>query len=212
MNHRAELERTAERLFDHDADPRELERFERTLTHDPIRRAIWDDLKAARSALMDAGLEEAPHDLRPAILRAVAVESRQQAPRVTWLNALFASFRARPALALGSALAFGVIIGALGVAAITGGFDASSHLAPSTVATMPAAPEAAAPVVLDLDGAHLEARTVGGNDGQSVVQMELRTNVSGSTTVLLEPTREHGRIRVTLRGDAGLREGTLSRP
>lgn len=211
MNDRAELERIAERLFDGDTDPRELERFEQTLSHDPARRAIWEDLKAARTALADAGLEEAPHDLRPAILRAVAADARPA--RTPWFEVLVASLRVRPALALGSALVIGIVIGALGLAAMTGGFDASSHFAPSTVATMPASPEAAAPAVLDLDGAHLEARTTRTGRGMDVVvHMEIPTNSAEPTTVVFTPTRDHNGLHVALRGDTGLREGTLSRP
>jgi hypothetical protein len=200
----------AEALFDGTANPRELEKLEQTLTADPALREIWDDLVAARGALADAGLEEAPHGLRPAILRAVAVERRERGKRDHWFGALLATFRARPALAMGSALATGIVIGAVGIAAITGGFEAGNRIAPSTVATMPAAPEAAAPVLLDLGGAHVEART--GRDQEVTVHLDVRPNGNQTTTVTVTPDAASGKVRVELRTDAGLREGTLSRP
>jgi len=219
VSNRAELERIAERVFDGTVTRGERERFEAQIATDPVLRGIWDDLLAARGALAGAGLEDAPHDLRPAVLRAIATESRRRnvaPPRrnAGWFEPIVAAFRARPALAFGSALAFGILIGIFAVASFTGGFEAGSKLAPSTVATMPAAPEAAAPVVLDLDGAHVVARTEHDADGQNVVRADVivRGGASAPATVEFAPGSAPGGVRVTLRSGAGQKEGTLSRP
>lgn len=217
MSHRAELERIAERVFDGTVTRGERERLEAAIATDPVLREVWDDLMAARGALAGAGLEEAPHDLQPAILRAVAAESRQRRQRVQhpgWRETLASLFRARPVFALGSALAIGVVIGVFAIAAFTGGFEASSKLAPSTVATIPAAPEAAAPVVLDLDGAYVVARTERAANGENVVHADVtvRGGASAPTSIEFAPGNAPGGVRVTLRAGAGQKEGTLSRP
>jgi hypothetical protein len=214
VSNRAELQRIAERVFDGTVTRGERERLEAAITADPVLRGIWDDLMAARGALAGAGLENAPHGLRPAVLRAVAAESRQRVQRPSWVESFAAAFRARPVLALGSALAIGVVIGVFAIAALTGGFEAGSKLAPSTIATMPAAPEAAAPVVLDLDGAHVLARSEHAANGENVVRADVivRGGAGAPTSVEFAPGQAPGGVRVTLRTGAGQKEGTLSRP
>jgi hypothetical protein len=166
---RNEFESLVDRVLDGAADPRDRERLERVATSNPELGELWQDSRAARVALASARSEEPPHGLRADVMRAIAAEARAQHARASRWSALKAAFSARPALALGMAAVVMVAIG-FGVAVLRGGLDAGRSLAPSTVATLPANPEAAAPVTLEVDGARLEARE-GREGGQWMVTL-----------------------------------------
>lgn len=156
---RDDFERLAGSVLEGGLDTGERERIERMLSSDPEWRESWEDLRAAREALASARLEEASAGRQSDIMRAIAREERATR-RPTWIEGLVAAFRARPALVNGVVLAIGVAAVVIAIGALTGGFDAGRKFAPSTVATVPVTPEAAAPVTLDVGGAQLEARLI----------------------------------------------------
>lgn len=165
-----EFERIADAVLAGNADAAERQRLEAHVASDPAAREAWADLRTAHAVLEQARLEPAPAGLRSEILRAVDAEARARGGRRSWLADLMDSFRARPALALGTTFSVGLAIGVLAFGAARGGWEAGRELAPSTVATMPAQPEAAAPVAIEVGGASVEV-SVGRIPGGTAVRL-----------------------------------------
>jgi hypothetical protein len=105
----------------------------------------------------------------------------------SWLSFIRAAIQARPAFALGGAVAAGIAIGAIGIGLLIGplggspggligsGLSAGQQLAPSTSASLPPMPDASAIAALDLDGAHVKLTALhGGPEGRVIVRLEAR--------------------------------------
>lgn len=176
---RIEFERIAEAVLDGTASASDREQLMAYVAVDPQAGEIWSDLQVAHAALAHAEMEQVPAGLRGEILRGVrSLESG----RTSWWSEMLASFRARPELAFGATFAAGLAIGVLAFGTMRGGWEAGRELAPSTVATLPAQPEAAAPAVIEVGGAGVEV-SVGRIAGAATVTVVGR---SGDADVTLE--------------------------
>lgn len=162
---RTEFEQIADAMLAGTASTTERERFMAHIASDPEAGQIWSDLRIAHSVLSNAELEPAPAGLRGEILQSVRSFQR---PKNKFWSEIFAPFRARPALAYGMTFAVGLAVGILALGAVRGGFEAGRELAPSTVATLPAHPEAAAPVAIEVGGAGVEVTASKIADGATV--------------------------------------------
>jgi anti-sigma-K factor RskA len=184
-----EFERIADEVLAGTADARERERLEAHVASDAGAREVWANLRAAHAALAEARLEPAPPGLRAEIQRAIQVEARARRGDRPWLAGLVASFRARPALALGTTFSLGLVVGVLAFGALRAGWQAGRELASSTVAMMPAPPQAEAPVAIEAGGATVEV-SVGSAPGGAVVRLTARQ----AAEVALEWEPGHGRL------------------
>jgi hypothetical protein len=192
---RNEFERIAEAVLDGTANASERERLEAHVAANPQDGEIWSDLRVAHAALATAEMEPLPSGLRGEILRGVrSLESS----RTSWWSEVLSSFRARPELAFGATFAAGLAIGILALGAMRGGWEAGRELAPSTVATLPAQPEAAAPAAIEVGGAAITIAAGQVPDGAAVII----TGRRGSADVTLDwdPQR---RGLAALHGNAG---------
>jgi hypothetical protein len=192
---RNEFERIAEAVLDGTASASDREQLMAHVAVDPQAGEIWSDLQVAHAALAHAEMEQLPAGLRAEILRGVrSLESS----RTSWWSEVLGSFRARPELAFGATFAAGLAIGVLAFGTMRGGWEAGRELAPSTVATLPAQPEAAAPIAIEVGGAGVEV-SVGRIAGGSSVTVVGRT---GAADVTLEWDPQHGAL-TALGGGAG---------
>jgi hypothetical protein len=178
MNH-DEFERLAESAIE-SGDSRERERLETAISANPELREMWADLVATRGALAGAELESLPAGLHEGVLRSIAHESAARREGESWVETLIAALRARPALALGGAVAAGMLIGVIGYGALSGGFAASRALGPSTSATMSVLPSDASELVLELDGTRLEVKAWSREQGRGVTMV---THGTGTATL-----------------------------
>jgi hypothetical protein len=193
---REEFERIADAVLEGTADTSEQERFARHVSSDPQARETWSDLQTAHAVLAQVHLDPVPQGLHAEILRAIRNESRQH--QTSWWSEILATFRARPVLAYGTTFAVGLAAGILAFGTLSGGWESGRKLAPSTVATLPAQPEAAAPVAIEVGGAKIEV-TAGQVQQNAVVVIR---SLQGSADVTLDwDSTRHG--LAALHGSAG---------
>jgi hypothetical protein len=186
---RDEFEDRMESLFEHPGDPRERARMEAMVAADPALRARWDDLQPVLEPLAAARLEPLPAGLHATLIetaRASETRGRAQREGESWFSFIRAAIQARPAFALGGAVAAGIAIGAIGIGLLFGplrgpggllesGVHTGQDLAPSTSASLPPIADASAITALDLDDTHVKLTALhGGPEGRVIVRLEAR--------------------------------------
>lgn len=119
---REEFDRIANDELDGVATPEERAALKAYLSRDAEARDRYGDWKELFASLEDVGLEEAPSDLSPSVMRAVVAQHHAEAPvsrSADWVESLRSLFRAQ---AWRSALTFasGVGVGAAAIALVAG--------------------------------------------------------------------------------------------
>lgn len=181
-----EFERLSGSVFDAGDEARDRERIAALLDREPALRERWEDLMAARAGLAGAGMERVPDDLHLALVDAARAAAPAPAARGTWLAFVTAAIQARPAYALGGAVAAGFAIGAIGIALLTGAPRGLESLAPGTAATLAPVAPAVATTPIEWGGARIDvtARRAG---GRMVVRLGARDAAATTLTLAWDP-------------------------
>ena len=180
------LEELLQRELDGENAPDESKELRQRLADDPDARARHERLLGVARALDEVGQVEPPAGLLASVMRAVRGLAQPQPRREGFWQALAGAFARRPVFAYASAMAAGLVIGAL----LVGGLDDPAMVGGGSAASGAALPSSrlgAAALVdtqgFSVDGLRGEASI---RQAQDVLLAELRLEGEGSVDVTLE--------------------------